>query len=118
MQRQLPQQHPIFNKQYEIIKSLGEGNTSKVYFARKLTNPSEQVAIKVLKEEFLKRDSDSIESVRNEITILKSLKHQGIISMLDYGDNGEVIKPSGRTLINLVYIVMEFVQGGLLFDLC
>ncbi len=118
MQRQIIQQHPVFNGQYEIIKSLGEGNTSKVYLARKLSNPSEQVAIKVLKEEFLKRDSDSMESVRNEITILKSLKHQGIISMVEYGDAGQVIKPSGRTLTNLVYIIMEFLQGGLLFDLC
>lgn len=118
MQRQIIQQHPIFNGQYEIIKSLGEGNTSKVYLARKLSNPLEQVALKVLKEEFLKRDSDSMESVRNEITILKSLKHQGIISMVEYGDAGQVVKPSGRTLTNLVYITMEFVQGGLLFDLC
>jgi serine/threonine protein kinase len=28
--------HPIFNNEYEIIKSLGEGNTSKVYLARSL----------------------------------------------------------------------------------
>jgi serine/threonine protein kinase len=120
MQRQIPTtpQHPIFNNQYEILKSLGEGNTSKVYLARKISNPSQQVAIKVLKEEFLKRDSDSMESVRNEITILKSLKHTGIISMIEYGDAGQVVKPSGRTLTNLVFIVMEFVQGGLLFDLC
>jgi len=67
------QQHPIFNNQFEILKSLGEGNTSKVYLGRSLANPSVQVAIKVLKEEFLKRDSDAILSVRNEITILKSL---------------------------------------------
>lgn len=29
-----------------------------------------------------------------------------------------VVKPSGRTLDGLVYIVLEFVSGGLLFDLC
>ena len=50
-----------------------------------------------------------MESVRNEITILKSLKYQGIISMIEYGDAGQVLKPSGRTLTNLVFIVMEFV---------
>jgi hypothetical protein len=38
--------------------------------------------------------------------------------MLDFGDAGEVLKPSGRIITNLVYIMMEFVQGGLLFDLC
>ena len=49
---------------------------------------------------------------------MKNLQHQGIISMYEYGDAGQVVKPSGRVIENLVYIVMEFVQGGLLFDLC
>jgi len=38
--------------------------------------------------------------------------------MHEYGDAGQVVKPSGRVIDNLVYIIMEFVQGGLLFDLC
>jgi serine/threonine protein kinase len=38
--------------------------------------------------------------------------------MYEYGDAGQVVKPSGRVIDNLVFIVMEFVQGGLLFDLC
>jgi serine/threonine protein kinase len=111
-------QHPIFNGAYEILKSLGEGNTSKVYLARSLENPAVHVALKILKEEFLKRDHDSILSVHNEITILKNLDHAGIIRMVDYGDVGRVVKPSGRVIENIVFIIMEFVEGGLLFDLC
>jgi serine/threonine protein kinase len=111
--------HPIFNNEYEIIKSLGEGNTSKVYLATKLNDSTgKQVAIKILKEEFLRRDEDSILSVQNEITILKNLNHAGIIRMIDFGDAGSVVKPSGRVISNLVFIVMEYVSGGLLFDLC
>ena len=111
------QAHPVFNGKFEILKSLGEGNTSKVYLGRTL-DTQEYAAIKILKEEFLRRDEDSILSVHNEITILKNLQHQGIINMLEYGDAGQVVKPSGRIIDNLVFIVMEFVQGGLLFDLC
>lgn len=111
-------QHPIFNGAYEILTSLGEGNTSKVYLARSLENPAVHVALKILKEEFLKRDNDSILSVHNEITILKNLDHSGIIRMVDYGDAGRVVKPSGRVIDNIVFIIMEFVQGGLLFDIC
>ena len=81
-------------------------------------NTENYAAIKILKEEFLRRDQDSILSVHNEITILKNLQHVGIINMYEYGDSGKVVKPSGRVIDNLVYIVMEFVQGGLLFDLC
>lgn len=109
--------HPIFNGQYEIIKSLGEGNTSKVYLGRSITDSS-FVAIKILKEEFLRRDNDSIISVHNEITILKNMNHSGIVAMPGYGDSGLVVKPSGRNINNLVYILMEYVSGGLLFDLC
>jgi len=60
--QQIPK-HPVFNGTYEIIRSLGEGNTSKVYCGRSIVNPSESVAIKILKEEFLRRDEESILSV-------------------------------------------------------
>jgi len=56
------QKHPIFNGEWEILSSLGEGNTSKVYLARNLKD-GKQVALKLLREEFLARDSDSIKSV-------------------------------------------------------
>jgi len=72
-------QNPIFNNKYEILKNLGEGNTSKVYLGKALDNPNQQVAIKVIKEEFLRRDADSILSVQNEITILKNLNNPGLI---------------------------------------
>jgi serine/threonine protein kinase len=118
MQPQQAKQHPVFNGKFEILKSLGEGNTSKVYLARSLEDANRHVAVKILKDEFLRRDNDSILSVHNEITILKNLDHAGIIRMVDYGDAGQVVKPSGRVIENLVFIVMEYVQGGLLFDLC
>ena len=71
--------HPIFNGEYEIIRSLGEGNTSKVYFGRSTQAPGNYVAIKILKEEFLRRDNDSILSVHNEITILKNMNQRNIV---------------------------------------
>jgi len=37
---------------------------------------------------------------------------------LEYGDNGQVFKPSGKVLTGLIYIILEYVQGGLLFDVC
>jgi serine/threonine protein kinase len=112
------EQRPVFNDTYHIIKSLGEGNTSKVYLGRQIAAPHAWVAIKVMKEEFLTRDKDSILAVQNEITILKHMQHFNIVQMYDYGNTGSVLKPSGRVIPNLVFIVMEYVAGGLLFDLC
>ena len=55
--------YPVFNKKYEIISSLGEGNTSKVYLVRSIEDPKKQFALKLLREEFLNRDKESIKSV-------------------------------------------------------
>ena len=37
---------------------------------------------------------------------------------MGYGSDGYVKKPSGREIKNLVYIMLEYIQGGLLFDVC
>merc|ERR1719329_2133577 len=97
--------HPIFNNEWEILSSLGEGNTSKVYKARNLKS-GEFVALKLLREEFLTRDSSSIKSVEQEIQILQGLKHDNIVNILGYGSDGHVKKPSGREINNLVYILL------------
>merc|ERR1711939_33855 len=115
---QKKQKHPIFNDQYEILSSLGEGNTSKVYLCRSLKNPKEMMALKLLRDEFLSRDEKSIKAVEKEIQILQGLKHGNIVNILGYGSDGTVLKPSGRKIENLVYILLEYVSGGLLFDLC
>merc|ERR1712226_1631227 len=92
---QKKQKHPIFNGEWEILSSLGEGNTSKVYLCRSLKDHKQQIALKLLREEFLNRDEHSIKSVEQEIQILHGLNH-----------------------MNIVYIYLEYVPGGLLFDLC
>ena len=38
--------------------------------------------------------------------------------MLDYGSNGNIVKLSGREYNDKVYIVLEYVKGYLLYDLC
>ena len=41
-----------------------------------------------------------------------------IVNIVGYGSDGQVLKPSGRKIENLVYILLEYVTGGLLFDVC
>jgi len=74
--------------------------------------------LKILREEFLNRDHDSIKSVEQEIQILNGLKHKHIVNIQGWGTDGHVLKPSGREIKNLVYILLEYVTGGLLFDVC
>merc|ERR1712110_404593 len=108
---QKKQKHPIFNGEWEILSSLGEGNTSKVYLCRSLKDHKQQIALKLLREEFLNRDEHSIKSVEQEIQILHGLNHMNIVNIKGYGSDGHVKKPSGREIKNLVYIYLEYFQA-------
>ena len=37
--------------------------------------------------------------------------------MKGYGSGGKIVKPSGKEYNNMVYILLEYVPGGLLYDL-
>jgi hypothetical protein len=47
-----------------------------------------------------------------------NLKHHNVIGIHSYGSDGIIVKLSGRKIENLVYIVLELVSGGLMFDVC
>ena len=53
-----------------------------------------------------------------EISIHKGLNHQNINMLIDYGTEGVIVKPSGRIINNLVFIIMEYVPGGTFYDMC
>jgi serine/threonine protein kinase len=56
--------------------------------------------------------------VEQEIQILHGLQHNNVTEFLGYGSDGKIIKPSGREINDLIYIMMEYVPGGIFFDLC
>ncbi|KAK8654980.1 hypothetical protein V6N13_107573 [Hibiscus sabdariffa] len=88
---------------YEIGRTIGEGTFAKVKFAKN-TDTGENVAIKVLaKTTILKHGM--IDQIKREISIMKIVKHPNIVRL------HEVL--AGRTKI---YIILEFVSGGELFD--
>ena len=51
-------------------------------------------------------------------TIINIFLIINIIGIHSYGSDGKIVKPSGRKIENLVYIVLELVSGGLMFDVC
>lgn len=42
--------------------------------------------------------------------------HEHVVKLRGYGTDGVVIRPSGQKCENLTYIMMDYVEGGLLFD--
>ena len=49
---------------------------------------------------------------------MRGLEHKNINKIIGYGSDGKIVKPSTREITNLVYIILEYVPGGLFFDLC
>ncbi|KAL3643677.1 CBL-interacting serine/threonine-protein kinase 23 [Castilleja foliolosa] len=88
---------------YELGRTLGEGTFAKVKFARNLET-GENVAIKILdKDKVLKHKM--IGQIKREISTMKLIRHPHVIRMF------EVMASKTK-----IYIVMEFVTGGELFD--
>jgi len=111
------EKHSIFNNEWRVLENLGEGNTAKVYLCEHMEDPSRKIALKLLKQEFLSKGKNHIKSVEQEISILSGLDHKNITRIVDYGSDGVVVKASGKKIDNLVYIALEYIDGGILFDL-
>lgn len=88
---------------YELGRTLGEGTFGKVKFARKVET-GESVAIKILDKEKILRHK-MIGQIKREISTMKLIKHPNVIRMY------EVMASKTK-----IYIVMEFVTGGELFE--
>ncbi|EDV49533.1 MAP/microtubule affinity-regulating kinase 3 [Drosophila erecta] len=87
---------------YKIIKTLGKGNFAKVKLAIHLPTGRE-VAIKLIDKTSL--NTIARQKLYREVKIMKMLNHPNIVRLF------QVIE-SERTL----YLVMEYVSGGELFD--
>ena len=102
---------------YELIRYLEQGTFAEVHYGRSIYS-NDQVAIKIVKEEFMRLNSNSIRSVQNERDIHRIMDHHNIVKMLAYGESGKKVEPSGICIEDLVYFVTEYVPCGDLFNLC
>ncbi|KAJ7297334.1 hypothetical protein O6H91_Y063900 [Diphasiastrum complanatum] len=88
---------------YEVGRTIGEGNFAKVKFAQN-TETGESVAMKVLdKETILKHRM--VNQIKREISIMKLVRHPNVVRL------HEVLASRMK-----IYIVLEFVTDGELFD--
>ena len=74
--------------------------------------------MKLLRDEYLAKDQRNLKTVKNEMDILRGLDHKGIVRLIETGQKGTVLKPSGTKMQNLVYLLLEYVPCGTLFNLC
>ncbi|THU74137.1 hypothetical protein C4D60_Mb04t30170 [Musa balbisiana] len=88
---------------YELGRTLGEGTFAKVKFAKNVET-GENVAIKILDKDKILRHK-MIDQIKREISTMKLIQHPNVVRMYD------VMASKTR-----IYIVLEFVNGGELFD--
>jgi serine/threonine protein kinase len=90
---------------YELGKTLGTGTFGKVKYAIDASDPNRQAyAIKVLERKQIEKEGMQ-EQLRQEIAIMRLLSHSNIVKLL------QVMQSSQH-----IYIVLELVTGGELFD--
>nr|ABM66448.1 SOS2-like protein [Brassica juncea] len=88
---------------YEVGRTIGEGSFAKVKFARN-TDSGENVAIKIMAKSTILKNKMA-DQVKREISIMKIVRHPNIVRLY------EVLASPSK-----IYIVLEFVTGGELFD--
>ncbi|KAJ0985784.1 hypothetical protein J5N97_004140 [Dioscorea zingiberensis] len=88
---------------YEVGRTIGEGTFAKVKFAQN-TETGESVAMKVLDRATIIKHKMA-DQIKREISIMKLVRHPHVVRL------HEVL--ASRTKI---YIILEFITGGELFD--
>jgi serine/threonine protein kinase len=95
------------NELYTDFIKIGEGGVAEVYKAIEIKT-KRQVAIKKMNSD---NKSLTLESVANEIYIMKTCRHENII---EYIDSYKVII---NTIRFQIWVAMEFMEGGSLTDI-
>ncbi|KAK4762698.1 hypothetical protein SAY86_008466 [Trapa natans] len=88
---------------YQVGRTIGEGTFAKVKFAQN-TETGQSVAMKIMAKSTIMKHR-MVDQIRREISIMKIVRHPNIVRL------HEVL--ASRTKI---YIILEFVSGGELFD--
>jgi serine/threonine protein kinase len=89
----------IIAGRFRVGRLIGEGGMGSVYEAQHLVLPR-RFAIKVLRPE-VSRDQTFVERFRREAIAAASIEHPNVIYITDFG----------ATEDNLVYLVMEYLEG-------
>ena len=88
---------------YELGKPLGEGTFGKVKYAVD-SETNVAVAIKILDKEKIQKQNMG-NQIKKEISIMKMVKHKYVVGMI------EVLASKTK-----IFIVLELITGGELFD--
>ncbi|CAD8163793.1 unnamed protein product [Paramecium octaurelia] len=89
-----------FHDAFSVSKMIGKGSFAKVYSATKKEN-NNQYAIKAFSKSYMSQQSKGIESLLNEIKVMRKLNHPNIVKLHEVHET-----------TNSIYFVLDMIQGG------
>ena len=92
-------------------------NLNRVMMAKNIQT-GKLYAIKIIsKDDATKVNLSTFQRVlKNEVEILQKLNHQNIIKLVEYNLEGDIVYLENGKQILVFYIVLEFAEGGDLFE--
>lgn len=93
----------LIGKHYKLLTEIGSGTFGKVWLAEHLPSGC-QIAIKILEKNKIIDESD-VERVTRELKIAQSISHPHLVQLYHLLETSEY-----------VFLVMEYLQGGELYD--
>ena len=100
---------------YELGKTLGKGQFSKVRIGVKIENKN-KFAIKIIERDNPALDDRFLKLIQAEVTTLSKLSHPHIVNMYDYNENGIVTASPSGIQKKVLFMALELVPNGELFD--
>jgi serine/threonine-protein kinase len=93
----------ILDKQWRVVKKLGEGGMGAVYLCRHVHNPAHPpVAVKIM----IRGDDRTVARFMREREVMFAVNHPNVVRCLEFGAH---IEPGGG---KFRYIVMDAIDGG------
>ncbi|CAD8116784.1 unnamed protein product [Paramecium sonneborni] len=89
-----------FHEAFMVSKLIGKGSFAKVYLATKKEN-NQQFAIKAFSKSFMQQQHKGIESLLNEMQVMRKLNHPNIVKLHEVHET-----------TNSVYFVVDIITGG------
>ncbi|CAD8078443.1 unnamed protein product [Paramecium sonneborni] len=89
-----------FHDAFSVQKMIGKGSFAKVYSATKKEN-NNQYAIKAFSKSYMSQQSKGIESLLNEIKVMRRLNHPNIVKLHEVHET-----------TNSIYFILDMIQGG------
>ncbi|KRX03811.1 Protein kinase-like domain [Pseudocohnilembus persalinus] len=89
-----------FHEDFQVTKMIGKGSFAKVYLATKNSNQT-QYAIKAFNKEFMLGQHKGVESILNEIEIMRNVDNQFLLKLYEVYET-----------TNSIYFVVDILQGG------